>query len=129
MTRLTMIMKIQAVAFLAYAVGWFFIPDFINDTVLGWDTETVWARVLGGVFFGVAFGEWKVIEKLEERMDLVWMFAAIPIGILAALLWEQLADTYTGSDLFFWVSVAVTVVFGTAVTAARLSAGRDTVAV
>ncbi len=93
-----------------------------------WEIETVWPRVLGALFFAVAWAEWRVIDKLEERMDLVWVFSAIPFGILVALVWERIADSHTRSELFFWVSVAVTVGFGGAVTIARLSAERTSVA-
>ncbi len=65
--------------------------------------------------------EWRIIERLEERLDLVWPYAAIPFGIFAALLWERIAGTYTGSDLFWRVSVLVTGGFGLAVGGARLT--------
>lgn len=129
MQRLTLIMRIQTIAFLGYALGWLLVPDLVNDGIFGWDTETFWARGLGAVFLAVAYGEWQVIGKLEERLDLVWMYAVIPIGILVALLWERLAGTFNGTDLFFWVSVGVTVVFGTAVAAARVTVEPDMVRV
>lgn len=112
MERLELFMKVQVATFVGYAVGWFFIPDFVNDTILGWETETFWPRLIGGAFFGVAWAEWLVVQRLRERMDLVWPFAVIPLGFLAAFLWERAAGGYTGSDLFWWVSVAVTAFFG-----------------
>lgn len=107
-----MFMKVQMITFAAYAIGWFFIPNFINDTILGWETDTFWPRLMGGAFFGVALAEWLVIQRLRDRMDLVWPFVWIPLGILLALLWERIAGDYTGSDRFWWVSVVVTGVFG-----------------
>jgi len=125
MDRLAMFMRFQTFAFLAYAIGWFLLPDFVNDTVFGWDTETFWPRLMGAGFFAIAWGEWKVIERLPERMDLVWMFVGIPLGLLVALLWERLADSYTGSELFWWVSVAVTAVFGIGLAVLRSGADQE----
>jgi hypothetical protein len=105
-------MKVQIVAFAAYAVGWFFVPDLINDAILGWDTDTFWPRLMGGAFFGIALAEWLVVQRLRDRMDLVWPFVWIPLGILLALLWERAAGDYSGSDRFWWVSVIVTAGFG-----------------
>ncbi len=125
MNRLEMIMKVQAIVFLVYAVGWFFMPEFVNDTIFGWETDTVWPRLMGGAFLAIAWGEWRVVEKLEERLDLVWMFAGIPLAFLAGFLWELIADTYPGSDSFAAISIAITIVFGAGVSAARLAAERE----
>ena len=48
---------------------------------------------------------------MEERRDLVWPFALIPALLFAGLAWEKAADTYDGSDLFFWVTFGLTLLF------------------
>jgi hypothetical protein len=77
-------MKVQALVFAAYALGWFPIPNLVNDTILGWDSGSFWPRMIGGSFFGVALAEWNVVKDLPNRMDLVLPFALIPLGFLAA---------------------------------------------
>jgi hypothetical protein len=108
---LTTLMRIQSFVFAVYGVTFFLIPDFTMDTIFGWETMSLFPRTVGAIFLGVAWLGWKVADRLAERRDLVWPFVAIPTLILAAFIWEQAAGTYEGSDLFFWVSVAVTVFF------------------
>ena len=112
---LTTIMRIQSFVFAVYGVTFFLVPDFTLDTIFGWETMSLFPRAIGAIFLGVAWLEWKVADRLAERRDLVWPFVAIPTLILVAFIWEQAAGTYEGSDLFFWVSVAVTAFFAVTV--------------
>jgi hypothetical protein len=105
---LTTIMRIQSLVFAVYGVTFFLVPDFTLDTIFGWETMSLFPRAIGAAFIGLAWLEWNVTNRLAERRNQVWPFAAIPTLILVALIWERAADTYEGSDLFFWVSVAVT---------------------
>jgi hypothetical protein len=109
------IMRLQIAAFAIYGIGFFFIPDFTLDTVFGWDTATSFARGLGAAFLVLAWIEYNVTTRLADRMDLVWPFAVLPALLLVGFLWEKAADTYDGTDLFFWVTVVVTVFFSVTV--------------
>ena len=129
MDRLRTIMRIQAIAFLGYAVGWLLAPEQVNGTILGWETDTTWPRVLGAVFLVLAWAEWQVIDKLDERLDLVWAFAAIPAAILAALLFEQLSGNYVGSDANMLVSTLVSMLFAGWVSYGRYTIDRKHAAV
>jgi hypothetical protein len=119
---LTTIMRVQSFAFAAYGVAFFFLPDFTLDTIFGWETTSSFPRVLGALFIGVAWLEWNISSRVADRREQVWPFVAIPALILIALIWEQAAGTYEGSDLFFWVSVAVTVFFALSVSLAAMRA-------
>lgn len=124
MERLAMIMRIQAVVFGLYGLAFLLIPDFTLDTIFGWEgVETFWPRAVAVPFLGVAWLEWGVASRLDSRLDLVWPFALIPALFLVVFVWEKVADTYTGSDLFFWFSVVLVTVFAVAVAWARMSVG------
>lgn len=112
-------MRIQAVVFFAYGASFLLIPDFALGTLFSYDLESLWPRAVGAVFLGVTWLEWNVAASLESRLDLVWSFALIPGLLLVVFLWERAAGTYPGSELFWWVSLVVTVVFFVAVLAAR----------
>ncbi len=112
---LTTIMRVQSFAFALYGVTFFFVPDFTLDTIFGWETMSLFPRVLGAVWIAIAWLEWAVTSRAAQGGDLVWPFVAIPALILIALIWEQVAGTYQGTDLFFWVSVIVTGFFTVAV--------------
>ncbi len=109
------IMRLQVAAFAIYGIGFFFIPEFTLDTVFGWDTTTSLARGLGAAFLILAWIEYGITTKLADRMDLVWPFAVLPALLLVGFLWEKAVDTYDGTDLFFWVTVVVTVFFSVGV--------------
>ena len=108
---LTTILRLQSFVFAVYGVAFFLVPDFTMDTIFGWETMTLFPRAIGATFIGIAWLEWIGTDRIAEDKSLVWPFAAIPTLILAAFIWEQAAGTYEGSDLFFWVSVAVTAFF------------------
>lgn len=120
MERLRLFLRIEAAVFLAFAIGWSFAPGFVNDSILGWETETFWPRVMGFGFFGLAWGSWRTAGLLRERMDLVWVFALVPLGYLIAMVWEKVADDYVGSDRFWWVTAAITAFFGVGTLLLRL---------
>jgi len=111
MNALRSAMRFQAIAYGVYGLSFFFIPAFVIGTVFDWDTSSYWARGLGAVFIGVAWLEWNITAKLEERRDLVWPFALIPALLLVGIVWEKVADTYDGSDAYFTMVVVVTLFF------------------
>ena len=116
---LRLVMRVQAVVLLVYGASFMLIPEFTLGTIFGYDVENFWPRIAGGAFLGVAWLEWNVISNLERRLDLVWPFAFIPGIYVVVLLWERAAETYPGTESFWWVSLAVTLVFFVAVIAAR----------
>jgi len=119
--RLTTIMRLQSVLFALYGVAWFLIPAAIMDSLFSMsDAPVGWIRVLGGAFLGIAWLEWMIVQRLEERIDLVWPFAFIPGLFLVANLWDKAAGTFDGTDSFFWMAVVVTGVFAAVVAWARM---------
>jgi len=118
-------MRLQAIAYGIYGLAFFFIPDFVLGTVFEWDTPSSWARGLGAIFIAVAWLEWSIAAKLEERRDLVWPFVLIPALLLVGVVWEKVADTYDGSDAYFSMVVAVTLFFTILIGSAALYAQRE----
>ncbi len=112
---LATIMRFQSFAFALYGVAFFLVPDFTMDTIFGWDTMSFFPRALGATLIGVAWLEWRGIDRFAADRSLVWPFVAIPTLLLVGLVWEQTAGTYEGTDLFYWVSVAVTAFFAVTV--------------
>lgn len=105
------VLQIQAIAFALYGIGFFLIPDIINDAIFGWDeTERIFGRVIGGAFLGIAFIEWRVAARDVEVAN-AWPFALIPGLFVIAFIWERAAGTFTGTDSWYWVNLAVSVVF------------------
>ncbi len=125
MKRLALFLRFQTVAMLAFAIGWTFAPRFVNELFFDWDTGSFWPRVLGASYFALAWGAWTTAKRLPERMDLVWMFAALPISYVLAMVWERVDGTYPGSELFFWLCGAITVFIGLGVLILRILAGRE----
>ncbi len=119
------VMRLQAIAFAIYGLTFFFIPDFTLGTIFDWDTTSFWARAVGAIFIPLAWLEWNIAARLEERRDLVWPFALVPALLLVGIVWEKVADTYEGSDLFFWVTFGVTAFFTIAVGGAAWYAQRE----
>ncbi len=117
---LTTMMRIQSVVFAVYGLTFFFIPDFTLGTIFGWETTSIFPRIVGAGFVGLGWLEWNVVNRITERRDLVWPYVGVPVLILVALIWEQAAGTYEGSDLFFWVSVVLTVFFSVSVSVAAI---------
>jgi hypothetical protein len=118
-------MRLQAIVFAIYGLSFFFVPDFTLGTIFDWDTSSYWARSLGAAFIAVAWLEWNIAAKLEERQDLVWPFVLIPALLLVTAVWEKAADTYEGSDAFFWMVVVVTLLFTILIGGAAWSTQRE----
>lgn len=117
---LATIMRLQSLVFAVYGVTFFLLPDFTLDTIFGWETMSLFPRAVGAAFIGLAWLEWNVTNRISERGDLVWPYVAVPTLILIGFIWEQAAGTYEGSDLFFWVTVAVTAIFALGVSSAAI---------
>ena len=111
MEQLTLAMRVQAVVTAVYGVTFFLLPDFTLDTIFGWETETFWPRGIGAIFLAVAWIEWNLLDRVGEILTAAWGFVVLPVAIFIAFVWERAAGNYDGSDLFFWVSIAVTIVF------------------
>jgi len=47
-------------------------------TIFDWETTSYWARTVGALFIALAWLEWNIAARLEERGDLVWPFALVP---------------------------------------------------
>lgn len=125
MSRLTSVLRIQAVVFAAYSALFLLAPDFTMDTVFGWaDQPVLWVRAVGVPFAGMALTGWLVAANLETRLDLVWPLVVVPALFVVVFLAEKIAGAYEGSDLFFWVSLAVSAFFTLAVGGLRRSAAR-----
>ena len=122
MSRLSSVMKLQAVVFAGYAVLFLVAPDFTVDTIFGWANQpTIWIRAVGVPFAGLALLAWLVATKLDTRLDLVWPLALVPALFVVVFVGERIAGTYEGSDRFFWASLAVTVFFSLTVGGLRMA--------
>ena len=125
MERLAMVLRIQAVVFVAYGLSFLLAPDFTLDTIFGWEgADTLFARMVGATFLAVAWLGWLIAGRIDSRLDMVWPLVLVPALLLAILVGVKVADNYPGSELFYWVSVAVTVFFTVSVGGSRLGVGR-----
>ena len=128
MERLAMIMRVQAVTFGVYGLALFLIPEFLLDTVFGWENpELFWARAAGIPLIGVSLLEWSVVSRIESRTDLVWPFVAIPGLYVFGFLGSQFADELSGQEGyegFFWLTFGVATFFFVALSWARAVADR-----
>lgn len=125
MERLVLVLRVQAVVFVAYGVSFLLAPDFTLDTVFGWEgAETLFARMVGATFLALAWLGWLVASRLDSRLDMVWPLVLVPVLLLAVVIGERIAGNYEGSELFYWVSVAVTVFFTVTVGGTRLAVRR-----
>ena len=126
--RLAAVMRIQAIAFAAYGVALFLVPEFLLDTVFGWENaDLFWARGLGAPFLGLSLLEWNIAANVRSRQDLVWPFVAIPGLFVVGFLWSDFADELSGADgheVFYWLSFGVAAVFFVAMAWARATADR-----
>jgi hypothetical protein len=111
--------------FAAYSLLFLLAPDFTMDTIFGWENQpTLWVRGVGIPFAGLAWAEWLVAARLESRLDLVWPFVLVPGLFAVVFIWERTVETYEGTDLFYWMSMAVSVFFFLAVGGFRLAAAQ-----
>ena len=119
---LSILMKIQTIALLIYGVTFFFIPAWTLQTIFAFDQlpPLTWPRGIGGLFLAIALAEYLCDRRLSERLDLVWFFTAVPGFLLVAFIWDRVAGTYQGSELFYWVSIAVTAFFFVTIGGSRL---------
>ncbi len=125
MERLSLVLRIQAVVFVGYGLSFLLVPDFTLDTIFGWEgAETMFARMVGATFLALAWFGWLVARQLDSRLDMVWPLVLVPVLLFVVLVGEKVADNYQGSDLFFWVSIGVTVFFTVTVAGSRLAVGR-----
>jgi hypothetical protein len=126
--RLAMIMRAQAVAFAVYGLGLFLIPEFLLDTLFGWENaELFWARAIGAPFVGITLLEWNIAARLDTRMDLVWPFVVIPGLFVIGFLWSEFADELEradGHEAFFWLGFGISAFFFVVVAWARAVAER-----
>jgi hypothetical protein len=124
MSRLSIVLKIQAVVSAIYGLAFIFAPGFTMDTVFGWANQpALWIRAVGAAFVGLAWASWLVAIKVESRLDLVWPFVLVSAVLVADFIWERTVETYTGTDLFYWVSLALAAVLFLAVGGFRLAVG------
>lgn len=126
MKRLILVLKIQAVVFLVYGLSFLLAPDFTLDTVFGWSgADTLFPRMVGATFLALAWFDWLVARRIEWRLDLVWPLVLAPVLLLVTLVGVRIADNYPGTDLFYWVSIAVTVFFAATVGWSRIAVGKS----
>ncbi len=118
-------LQVQAIAFMAYGVGFLLIPEVLNDSILGWaDTETVFSRVIGGAFIGIAWLERNLSQEVDRRPRDAWPLALIPSLFVVGFLWEKIADSYTGPDTWWWVNLIVSATFAVLVATSIVAADR-----
>ena len=119
---LSILMKIQIIAFLIYGITFFFIPAWTLQSLFAFDQlpPLTWPRAIGGMFLAIALAEYLCDRRLSERLDLSWFFAIIPGFLLVSFIWDRVAGTYQGSELFYWVSIVVTAFFFVAIGGSRL---------
>lgn len=113
--RLSLLLKVQIIAFLAYGIGWFLVPQFALGTIFGFEEipDLFHVRTVGAAFLGLTYLEIQIDRKLADRLDLVWGFVIVPALIFVALLLQY--NDMKDHMLFFWVSAAVTVFFSVGV--------------
>ena len=126
MQRLSIVLKVQALAFFGYGVAWILIPEFLNDTILGWENiDNTWPRGIGVAFVGLAWVAYLVDRKLESRLDLVWPLALVPALYVVTFVSERIADTFPGSDAWWWTNLVVSLGFAIALVGTRVKAKDD----
>ncbi len=126
MERMAMILRIQAIVFVAYGVSFLLAPDFTLDTIFGWaDAETFFGRFVGATFLALGWLGWLVASRLDSRLDMVWPLVLAPVLLLAVFVGQRVAGNYAGSELFYWVSISVTVFFTATVGGSRIALGRS----
>ena len=119
---LSTLMKVQMITSLVYGVVFFVLPAWTLQTIFAFDQlpPVTWPRGIGATFLAIALSEYLCLRRLSERLDEVWYFVAFPGLLMLGLIWDRLAGTYQGSELFYWVSVAVTAFFFLAIGGSRL---------
>ena len=110
---LAVLLKLQMFTSLIYGVAFFVLPVWTLQTIFAFDQlpPITWPRGIGATFLAIALSEYLCLRHLSERLDEVWYFVAFPGLLMLGLIWDGLAGTYQGSELFYWVSIAVTAFF------------------
>ena len=123
--RLSLMLKIEMAAFLLYGLAFLFMPDYTLTFIFGFEESTMplvgWPQVTGAAFLGIAILGYMTDRHLHERLDMVWGFVAVPLLIMVAYLWQMIADIYVGSQIFFWITIAITAFFVLVVGGLRLT--------
>ncbi len=115
----TRAMQIQAVAFLAFGLVLFIIPDVYNE-LFGWeDADTVLGRLIGATFIGLGW-----VELNSARRGDALPFAVVPTLLVLAFVWEMTADTFAGPDEWIWFNGGVSAAFAVMMWAAVFSDSR-----
>lgn len=120
---LSAFLKLHAIGFLAYGLGFLLIPDFTLSLFRYPSAHlpaTLWTRAVGVPFIALAIGEYLCDRRLSERLDLVWIFPVVPALYLVTFIWERAAGTFEGGSLFFWGNMGVFVFFLLGVGGSRL---------
>jgi len=119
---LSTLMKIQMITFLVYGLAFFVLPAWTLRTIFAFDQlpPINWPRGIGAIFLAITLGEYFCLRSLSERLEEVWFFVAVPGLLLLSFIWDRIAGTYQGSELFYWVSITVTAFFFLTVGGARL---------
>ena len=110
---LAVLLKLQMFTSLIYGVAFFVLPVWTLQTIFAFDQlpPITWPRGIGATFLAIALSEYLCLRHLSERLDEVWYFVAFPGLLMLGLIWDGLAGTYQGSELFYGVSIAVTAFF------------------
>jgi len=110
---LSIMMKIQAIAFLIYGLLLFLIPAWTLQSIFGFEKlpPLIYLRIIGGLFLAIVLAEYLCFRRLLELLDLTWFFVAAPGFMLVAVIWEGVAGTYEGTSFFYWSTIFVTLFF------------------
>lgn len=121
-----LVLRLEAVAFTGFGLVFFFIPDVWNDGIFGWEgTTTLFARAVGGAYLGLAVLAWKLSAMGEVQPTLVWGFTLVLAAILAGMIWERAAGTYTGPDSWLWLHGGLIIIYTILGIWAGISASRQ----
>lgn len=123
MTRLALILRIQAIVLAIYGLGFTFVPGPIVEGMFGWDgVDHTLLRASGIAFLVLAWAEWLVVQNLESRLDFVMPYLLLPAAFVVAFAVDRyVTDTYAGPDGFWWTNFVVVAVFTIAVLWGRMA--------
>jgi hypothetical protein len=119
---LSIMMKIQAIAFLIYGLFFFLTPAWTLEGIFGFEKlpPLIYSRIIGAVFLAIVPAEYLCFRRPLERLDLAWFFVAAPGFMLVAFIWEGIAGTYEGTAFFYWSSIFVTLFFTVVIALSRI---------
>ena len=118
----SIMMKIQAIAFLIYGLLLFLIPAWTLQSIFGFEKlpPLIYLRIIGGLFLAIVLAEYLCFRRLLELLDLTWFFVAAPGFMLVAVIWEGVAGTYEGTSFFYWSTIFVTLFFTVVIWLSRI---------